>query len=72
MDFQVVADLIMNQGIWAIMFVWLFWNTREESKLREEKLMNVIEEHGNQLSHITETLQTINAKIDKFHGKDAE
>lgn len=29
---------IVSQGAWAVLFVWLFIDTRKESKIREEKL----------------------------------
>ena len=29
---------IVSQGAWAVLFVWLFIDTRKESKAREEKL----------------------------------
>ncbi len=33
---------IVSQGAWAVLFVWLLIDTRKESKIREEKLQNVI------------------------------
>nr|DAD70004.1 MAG TPA: holin family protein [Myoviridae sp. ct6F13] len=30
--------VILNQGAWAVLFVWLLIDTRKESKVREEKL----------------------------------
>ncbi len=29
---------IVSQGAWAVLFVWLFVDTRKESKTREEKI----------------------------------
>ena len=33
---------IVSQGAWAVLFVWLFIDTRKESKTREEKLQGII------------------------------
>ena len=35
--------LIVSQGIFAVLFVWLFIDTRKESKEREDKLMEHLE-----------------------------
>ena len=72
MEFQPILDLIMNQGIWCALFVWLFYSTRQESQERENKLMVLIEEHSQKLSDISETLATINIKIDKLEDKESE
>lgn len=66
MDFSMIIDALATQGIWCLLFVWLFYTDRSDSKEREEKLQNIINEHGNQLERITDTLATINNKIDKL------
>lgn len=66
MDFSMVIDALATQGIWCLLFVWLFYTDRTDSKEREEKLQNIINEHGKQLERITDTLATINNKIDKL------
>ena len=66
MDFSMVIDALATQGIWCLLFVWLFYTDRSDSKEREEKLQNIINEHGKQLERITDTLATINNKIDKL------
>lgn len=34
---------IVNNGAWAVLFVWLLMDTRKESKIREEKLQGIID-----------------------------
>lgn len=68
MDFSMVIDALATQGIWCLLFVWLFYTDRSDSKQREEKLQNIINEHGKQLELITDTLATINNKIDKLEN----
>ena len=64
MDFSPILDFVTQQGIWCALFVWLFYTSRKESLDRENKLTTIIEQHGEQLKQITDTLQSINNKID--------
>lgn len=66
MDFSMVIDALATQGIWCLLFVWLFYTDRSDSKEREEKLQDIINEHCKQLERITDTLATINNKIDNL------
>lgn len=66
MDFSMVIDALATQGIWCLLFVWLFYTDRTDSRKREETLQEIINEHGKQLERITDTLATINNKIDKL------
>ena len=66
MDFSMIVDALATQGIWCLLFVWLFYTDRSDSKEREETLQNIINEHGKQLERITDTLAAINNKIDKL------
>ena len=68
MDFSMIIDALMGQGIWCLLFVWLFYTSRQESLEREKKLTEIIESHGVQLKEITETLDRINGKIEKLSG----
>lgn len=68
MDVSVIVETLSNQGIWCVLFVWLFYTSRKESLERESKLTSIIEAHGEQLKEITETLDRINGKIEKMSG----
>ena len=72
MDISMIVDGIANQGIWCALFVWLFWTSRQESNDREGKLMSVIESYNEKLNNIVDALDSINFKIEKFHGKEEE
>ena len=72
MDFQIIVDAIMGQGIWCMLFVWLFYTSRTEAKEREDKLTDIINKHSEKLAQITETLNTINEKIDRYHSKEED
>lgn len=70
MDFSIIVDFVTQQGIWCALFVWLFYTTRQESQGRENRLMEVIEQHSQKLVEISESLARINEKIDDYHNKD--
>ncbi|MBO0997403.1 holin [Bacillus sp. SD075] len=37
---QVPIDLWISQGVFCLLFLWLFWDTRKESKQREQMYMD--------------------------------
>lgn len=37
---QVPLDLWISQGVFCLLFLWLFWDTRKESKQREQMYMD--------------------------------
>lgn len=79
MEFNTILDFVAQQGIWCALFVWLFYNTRQDSKkalekaqIREDKLMACLNEQGKQLENITKTLDTINSRVDDIEEKISE
>lgn len=40
------VEMIVSQGIFAILFVWLFIDTRKESKIREDRLLDQIDKQN--------------------------
>lgn len=59
---QIPIDLWLSQGVFAILFIWLFLDTRKESKEREERLMQ-------HLSKTTATLEVLSNKMESVDGK---
>lgn len=58
-----MLKMVISQGIFAVLFVWLLYDTRKESKAREEKLMAHIEkseEAHTQIIHAIEILSNKN------------
>ena len=66
MDFQPIIDAVMQSGIWAMLFVWLFYQTMTKSEARENALMTVINSYNEKLEDISEILASINVKIDRL------
>jgi hypothetical protein len=42
---QAVLDLVMKQGVWAALFIWLFYNTTKKNEERELNYQKVIQEN---------------------------
>ena len=37
-----IIKMVITQGIFAVLFVWLFFDTRKDSKQREEKYISTL------------------------------
>ena len=63
MDFQMIIDWVATQGIWCALFVWLFFQSKKEANERETKLMAIVEQQGDKLKDIANTLNNINERL---------
>lgn len=68
-DLNAIFDLFVNTGIFAVLFGWLFYDTRTESKNREDRLMNHIEKQGEALNRITDTIERIDVRLTHIENK---
>ena len=66
MNWDVIVDFILQQGIWCALFVWLFFTSRKEAKEREETLYGVVQEQGEKLENIANTLDKMNDRIERI------
>jgi len=58
--------LFATQGAWAILFVWLLFDSRKDSKQREERYINTIDKLTDKISiveDIKEDVEEIKNKI---------
>ncbi|KAF2425680.1 holin [Bacillus subtilis] len=62
-------DMLMNTGVFAVLFGWLFYDTRKEAKNREDRLMNHIEKQGEALDRITDTMEKMDVRLTHIEGK---
>ena len=70
-----ILKAIVNNRAWVVMFVWLLFDTRKESKAREEKLQQIINknqeviwelaENFNVVENIQQDVADIKSKLDK-------
>ena len=49
-----ILKTIVNNRAWVVMFVWLLFDTRKESKAREEKLQQIINKNQEVISELSE------------------
>lgn len=49
-----ILKAIVNNRAWVVMFVWLLFDTRKESKAREEKLQQIINKNQEVISELAE------------------
>ncbi|WP_255283563.1 BhlA/UviB family holin-like peptide [Priestia megaterium] len=68
-DLNAMWDILVQNGIFAVLFGWLFWDTRKEAKVREEKLMNHIEKQGDALDRITDTMGKMDVRLTHIEGE---
>lgn len=56
-------DQFAQQGIFALLFVWLLFDTRKESKVREDKLTAQIEKQNEAQDRIVQSLERLETQI---------
>lgn len=71
-----IFKLITQQGIWAVLFLWLFFNTMKKYEEREEKLYGVIDsltekfdivsDIKEDIKEVKEDVEDIKKNIDKM------
>lgn len=54
-----VFKVIVSQGSWAVLFVWLLMDTRKESKTREEKLQGVINKNQEVIQELADKFDVV-------------
>ncbi|MDD2288024.1 MAG: BhlA/UviB family holin-like peptide [Bacteroidales bacterium] len=58
-----ILKLIISQGIFAVLFVWLFYDTRKEAREREEKLMTQLDKTNQDHKLIIESINKLTGGI---------
>ena len=65
-----------KEGIFLVLFAYLFWDTRKEAKSREKDLITQLQKSDEQLDKSIEALerlqknfQTLNSKLDQILQK---
>ncbi|GAA0106675.1 hypothetical protein UT300013_32990 [Paraclostridium sordellii] len=65
---KATMDLIVSQGIFAILFLWLFIDTRKENKERESKYQEIIKELADTVNIVKEIKEDVQEIKDKING----
>ncbi len=66
---ELPIDQIVSQGIFAILFVWLLFNSQKDSKEREVKLMSHLEKTTDTLELLTTRIETINTRVESIDSR---
>lgn len=61
-------ELIISQGLFAVLFVWLFFDSRKEAKERENRLMEQIIEQNIAQGRIVQSLERLETQISNLQG----
>ncbi|NFO89042.1 bacteriocin [Clostridium botulinum] len=54
-----LVKTIVGQGAWAVLFVWLLFDTRKESKTREERLQTIINKNQEVIGDLAEKFDVV-------------
>lgn len=65
---QIPIELWVSQGVFCLLFVWLFADTRKESKQREERLSNQIDLQNIAQEKIVLSLQALEHQMTNLKG----
>lgn len=66
---ELPVDMIVSQGIFAVLFIWLFINTQGDSKKRESRLMEHLEKTTDTLESLSNRMETISTKVDHIDNR---
>ena len=61
-----ILKIVVSQGIFAVLFVWLFFDTRKDSKQREEKYINTIDKLTDKISIVEDIKEDVEDIKDKI------
>ncbi|MBS3679951.1 holin [Ornithinibacillus massiliensis] len=66
---QVPFDMLLSQGIFAILFIWLFLDSRKDSKTREDRLMAHVEKTTDTLDTLSQRMENVSVKVDNIDNR---
>lgn len=71
MDWKVVWETAITNGIFCGLFIWLLFYVIRQNEAREKRLQELIDDYNKQLKKISETLIKIQELLDKPKRKRA-
>lgn len=69
MDWKVVWETAITNGIFCGLFIWLLFYVIRQNEAREKRLQELIDEYNQQLKQISETLIKIQETLEKSKRK---
>lgn len=68
-DLNAIWEMIIQNGVFAGLFVWLLFDSKKDSKNREERLLNHIERQGEALDKVTDTIERMDIRLSRIEEK---
>lgn len=68
-DLSALGNLLIENGVFAVLFGWLLFDTRREAKAREERLMSHIEKQEDALGKVTDTIERMDTRLSNIEDK---
>lgn len=60
---ELPIEMIVSQGIFAVLFVWLFIDSRSESKNRETRLLEQIDKQNQAQDRIVQAIERLERQV---------
>lgn len=65
-------DTFVQYGVFALMFVWLFWDTRQETKAREERLLGQVDKLNDSFLQIAKILDNVEQRLSMIEDRQLD
>ena len=65
-------DFFVQYGAFALLFVWLFWETRRDSKAREDRLLGQVDKLNDSFLQIAKILENMETRLNVIEDKIIE
>lgn len=68
-DMTALWAIVSESGIFACLFVWLLWDSKKESKNREERLYVQMDRQGEALEKVSDTIERMDIRLSNIEYK---
>ena len=65
-------DFFVQYGAFALLFVWLFWETRRDSRAREDRLLGQVDKLNDSFLQIAKILENMETRLNIIENKIIE
>lgn len=62
----------VQSGAFALLFVWLFWETRRDSRSREDRLLGQVDKLNDSFLQIAKILENMETRLNVIENKIVE
>lgn len=69
MDLVTFIEYFIQYGIFALLFAWLFWDTRQETKAREERLLGQVDKLNESFLQIAKILDNVETRLSMIEDR---